>query len=211
MVQHRKLILVVLCVIAGCLIFSDRSAVLAPAAAGSFPSSFQSQTKQDQHSLSPEERRGKAFYLRGESATGQEVTAEIGEISVPASTMTCAGCHGARGEGKTEGGVTAGKLNWSYLTTPYGHAHEGGRKHPAFSENSFIRTLTAGVDPGGNKVLVAMPRYRMPLQDMANVIAYLKRIELDTDPGLTETSILVGTLLPEKKRSTVWPSQWATR
>ena len=194
MTQHRKLILVLLCAIAGFLILSDRSAVLSPAQAGS----FQGQTKPEQPKLSPEEKRGKAFYLRGESSTGQELTAMVGEIDVPASTMTCAGCHGARGEGRTEGGVTAGNLTWSYLTKPYGHADESGRKHPAFSEGSFIRTLTAGLDPGGNKVSVAMPMYRMPQPDMANLIAYLKRIELDTDPGLTERSIVVGTLLPEK-------------
>src|SRR6476646_6747035 len=76
--------------------------------------------------LSPEEKRGKAFYLRGESLSGQEITAMVGEIEVPATTLTCAGCHGARGEGKTEGGVTAGNVTWSELTKPYGHAHETG-------------------------------------------------------------------------------------
>jgi ABC-type branched-subunit amino acid transport system substrate-binding protein len=146
--------------------------------------------------LSAEERRGKAFYLRGESAGGQEITAMMGEIDVPASTIPCAGCHGMRGEGKTEGGVTAGGLTWSYLTKPYGHA-DGARKHPAFSEASLIRTLTAGLDPAGNKLAVAMPTYRMPREDMANLIAYLKRMELDTDPGVSENTIVVGTLLPE--------------
>jgi ABC-type branched-subunit amino acid transport system substrate-binding protein len=33
---------------------------------------------------------------------------------------------------------------------------------------------------------------------MANLIAYLKVIETDTDPGLTATSIVLGTVLPEK-------------
>ena len=197
MPQIRKLILVSLCALAGCLILSDRSAVF-PARANSFFSSFQNQTRREQRGLSLEEKRGKAFYLRGESASGQEVTALVGEIDVPASTITCAGCHGARGEGKTEGGVTAGNLTWSYLTKPYGHSDEGGRKHPAFSEDSFTRTLTAGLDPAGNKMSVAMPTYRMPQQDMANLIAYLKRIEMDSDPGVTETRIVVGTLLPDK-------------
>src|SRR6185295_5680082 len=33
--------------------------------------------------------------------------------------------------------------------------------------------------------------------DIANLIAYLKRIETDRDPGLTETTITVGTILPK--------------
>ena len=127
--------------------------------------------------LTLQEKRGKAFYLRGESASGQEITAMMGEVDVPASTLTCAGCHGNRGQGITEGGVTAGNMSWSHLTKPYGHTDDGGRKHPAFSESSFVRVMTTGLDPAGNKLAVAMPTYRMPHEDMQNLIAYLKRIE----------------------------------
>jgi len=106
--------------------------------------------------LTPQERRGKALYLRGESRSGKEVTAMLGEIDVPASTMSCAGCHGLRGEGKTEGGVTAGNLTWSNLLKPYGHTHPSGRKHGPFNELTFIRAVVNGIDPDGNKMLVAM-------------------------------------------------------
>jgi len=164
--------------------------------AGPAPVHSQSAPSQ-RRELTLQEKRGKAFYLRGESASGQEITAMMGEVDVPATTLTCAGCHGNRGEGRTEGGVTAGNMSWSYLTKPYGHTDEGGRKHGAYSETSFIKALTAGVDPGGNKFAVAMPTYRMPQEDMANLIAYLKRIETDTDPGLTDTTIVLGTVLPE--------------
>ncbi|HEX7331860.1 MAG TPA: ABC transporter substrate-binding protein [Pyrinomonadaceae bacterium] len=148
--------------------------------------------------LTLQEKRGKAFYLRGESASGQEITAMMGEVDVPASTLTCAGCHGNRGQGITEGGVTAGNMSWSHLTKPYGHTDDGGRKHPPFTESSFARLMTSGVDPAGNKLAVAMPTYRMSQEDMANLVAYLKQIETDTDPGVTETSIVLGTVLPEK-------------
>jgi len=146
--------------------------------------------------LNEQERRGKELYLRGQSASGRELVAVVGEIDVPGSTVTCAGCHGLRGEGKTEGGVTAGNLTWSNLLKPYGHTHPSGRKHGPFTESSFIRAVTGGVDPDGNELLVAMPRYRMSAGDMADLIAYLKRIEADRDPGLTESSISVGLLVP---------------
>jgi len=147
--------------------------------------------------LTPQERRGKALFLRGESRSGKEITAMLGEIDVPASTMNCAGCHGLRGEGKTEGGVTAGNLTWSNLLKPYGHTHPSGRKHGPFNESSFIRAVVNGIDPDGNNLLVAMPRYKLSAEDMADLIAYLKRIEADRDPGLTETTITVGTILPK--------------
>jgi ABC-type branched-subunit amino acid transport system substrate-binding protein len=148
--------------------------------------------------LTPQERRGKALFLRGESPSGHELVATIGEIDVPASTVSCGGCHGVKGEGKTEGGVTAGNLQWSNLTKPYGHTHPSGRQHGAFDEMSFVRAVTGGVDPKGNALQVAMPRYKMATEDMADLVAYLKRIETDHDPGLTDTTIGVGLLVPAK-------------
>jgi len=157
----------------------------------------QTPNQQLSRGLTPQERRGKALHMRGESRSGKEITAMLGEIDVPASTMNCAGCHGLRGEGKTEGGVTAGNLTWSNLLKPYGHTHPSGRKHGPFNESSFIRAVVNGIDPDGNNLLVAMPRFKMSTEDMADLIAYLKRIEADRDPGLTETSITVGTILPK--------------
>jgi ABC-type branched-subunit amino acid transport system substrate-binding protein len=147
--------------------------------------------------LSPQERRGKALYFRGESPSGKEITAILGDFDVPASTLNCAGCHGLRGEGKTEGGVTAGNLTWTNLIKAYGHTHPSGRKHGAFDEKLFTRALVQGVDPAGNELAKAMPRYQMSPEDIADLIAYLKRIEADRDPGLTETTIKIGTILPK--------------
>ena len=157
-----------------------------------------SQESQGPRPLTGQERRGRAIYLRGESPAGREIAAAVGELDVPSSTVTCAGCHGARAEGKTEGGVTAGSLVWSHLLKPYGHTHPTGRKHGPFTEVSFVRAVTAGVDPSGNALLTAMPRYRMSAEDMADLIAYLKRIETDRDPGLTDAGIEVGVVLPSK-------------
>src|SRR5215813_11188720 len=163
-----------------------------------FAAPFVAYAQSGHRPLTPEEKRGKALYLRGESASGQEITALLNDLDVPASTLTCAGCHGSRGEGKTEGGVTAGNLVWSNLTKSYGHTHDNGRKHGAFNETLFIRALTGGIDPAGNKLAVAMPAYRMPQQDMSDLIAYLKRIDIDLDPGVADDKIVIGTLLPDK-------------
>jgi ABC-type branched-subunit amino acid transport system substrate-binding protein len=146
--------------------------------------------------LTPAERRGRAIYFRGETSSKREVTAMIGDVDVPASTVNCAGCHGRRGEGKTEGGVTAGNLTWNNLIKPYGHTHPNGRKHGPFTESSFAMAVVRGVDPAANNLVVAMPRYRLSIEDMNDLIAYIKRLEFDRDPGLTAESIEVGVPLP---------------
>jgi len=148
--------------------------------------------------LTPSERRGKQIYLRTISPSGREIKVRIGELDVPGSTLTCAGCHGTRGEGKTEGGVTAGNLTWLDLVRPNGHTHPTARRHEPFNEASFIRAVVNGVDPAGNALLVAMPRYDLSREDSADLIAYLKRIASDVDPALTETTITIGSMLPSK-------------
>ena len=122
----------------------------------------------------------------------------MGELSVPASNLNCSGCHGMRGEGKTESGITAGNLTWPNLTKPYGHTHPTGRQHGPFNESSLIRAVVNGVDSTGNNLLIAMPRYKISAQDMADLIAYLKRIDSDLDPGVTDSLVKVGLILPSE-------------
>lgn len=156
---------------------------------------FVAQSSQKQL-LTDSERRGKEIYLRGTSASGREIMARLNDLDVPASAFPCSGCHGIRGEGKSEGGVTAGDITWSNLIKPYGHTHPTGRKHGPFTESSVIRAVVNGVDSNGNDLLVAMPRYKISAEDMADLLAYLKRIDTDLDPGLSETTVTVGLVLP---------------
>src|SRR5687768_14081325 len=155
------------------------------------------ESSQQERPLTPAERRGKAIYFRGETSSKREVTAMIGDVDVPTSTVNCAGCHGRRGEGKTEGDVTAGNLTWTNMIKPYGHTHPSGRKHTAFDEKLFTRALVQGSDPTGNQLAVAMPRYEISPEDIADLVAYLKVIETDRDPGLTDTTITIATILPK--------------
>ncbi|HEX4945513.1 MAG TPA: ABC transporter substrate-binding protein [Blastocatellia bacterium] len=151
------------------------------------------------HRLSEAERRGKRIYLRGESLSGRAIIATLGgndAVEVPAATLPCAGCHGADGKGKPEGGVLPSNVTWSALTKSYGHTHPDGRTHAAFDELSSERAIVEGIDPAGNKLSVAMPKYQMSRADMADLLAYLKRLETDHDPGITTDTITIATLLP---------------
>ncbi len=53
-----------------------------------------------------------------------------------------------------------------------------------------------GLDSDGNDLLVAMPRFKLSVADMAHLIAYVKRLESDLDPGLTDNSVRIGLVLP---------------
>lgn len=150
--------------------------------------------------LTPQEKRGKQIYLRGTSASGREIMAYLGEASleVPANTMTCAGCHAFDGQGKPEGGISPSNITWEALTKSYGVTHASGRKHPPYTERAIELALTRGLDPAGNRLLNVMPRYAMSREDMTDLVAYLKRLGTDRDPGLTDNAIRVGLLVSAK-------------
>jgi ABC-type branched-subunit amino acid transport system substrate-binding protein len=153
-----------------------------------------------QEQLSPQEKRGKQIYVQGTSASGKEILAYLGDASleVPANTMSCANCHGLDGQGKPEGGIIPSNLTWDALTKPYGVIHPSGRKHPPYTMRGLELAITRGVDPGGNKLQGVMPRYQMSGTDLADLIAYLKRLGQDRDPGISESKIVIGTVVPTK-------------
>jgi ABC-type branched-subunit amino acid transport system substrate-binding protein len=56
--------------------------------------------------------------------------------------------------------------------------------------------MHVGIDPAGTELEPAMPRYSIGDSDLAALVAYLKRLEVQLDAGLTPDSIRIGTLLP---------------
>jgi len=65
-----------------------------------------------------------------------------------------------------------------YLTQIGGFQTEVGTVFPLEGE---VTAVVRGVDPAGNDLVVAMPRYHMSIEDMNDLIAYIKRLEFDRD------------------------------
>ena len=147
--------------------------------------------------LTEQEKRGKFIYLRGASPSGKEITCYLGDgtMEVPAAAMLCANCHGFDGRGNPEGGVVPSDITAEALTKSYGVTHASGRKHPAYTDRALAMAVTRGVDPAGNKLPNTMPRYWMAPEDLTDLVAYMRRLGKENDPGLTETSIRIGTIV----------------
>ncbi len=146
--------------------------------------------------LSSSARRGREIYLRG--TAGAPVTALLDDEGgeVPATVLTCLGCHGYEGEGRPEGGVIPSDIRWTALTKPYGVLATTGRRHPAYTRDSLARAIMDGIDPGGTPLLAAMPRYRMAKQDLEDLLAFLEGLGTYSDPGFDEHVVRVGMLMP---------------
>jgi len=130
---------------------------------------------------SPREDRGRKIYLEGAA----EITAVIaagggteGGTEVPASALPCAGCHGRDGRGQAEGGVSPSDLT------------------RIDDERSLKRAISMGISSKGEPLQVAMPRYRMSQQDMADLISYIKTLGNQSDPGVSAAAVRIGAVLP---------------
>jgi ABC-type branched-subunit amino acid transport system substrate-binding protein len=147
--------------------------------------------------LSPQEA-GKSIYMTGESPSHKSLQAVLGDGStvVPATLMPCASCHGTEGKGRPEGGIVPSNITWSALTRSSSVDDELGRRRPGYDVKSLQKVLREGVDSGGNELGPVMPRYRMSDEDLDHLIDYLQLLGKQNDPGLTDTTIRAGTIVP---------------
>jgi len=143
-------------------------------------------------------QRGRQIFFQGEKFSGESFTANVGaaSIPVPATALPCAGCHGRDGKGRPEGGVRPSDITWFNLTKKYGGITSIGRRYESYDASSFLTAVTEGIDSAGNRLDTSMPRYNIARQDARDLVAYLKIIQDDFDPGISKDEIVFGTLQP---------------
>jgi mono/diheme cytochrome c family protein len=148
--------------------------------------------------LPEKEKRGKQIYLKGESGAG-EITAILGssDLEVPATSFSCANCHGLRGEGTSEGGLQPPPIAWSALAEVR-KSPLTNRDRPAYNETTLARAISQARDSSGGRLHPGMPHYKMTEGQIADLIAYLKALgtEASGEPGLGTDYIKVGAALP---------------
>jgi ABC-type branched-subunit amino acid transport system substrate-binding protein/cytochrome c553 len=143
---------------------------------------------------------GRRIYLEGRNLRGEDIRALLGggNTALAGAAVACGNCHGADGRGRPEGGVVPPDITWAELTKPYGHVRSGGRRHGPFDERSFARAVTEGIDPAGQRIDGAMPRYSMAGSELAALTDYLKQLAQQRDPGITDSAVRLGTIVPDK-------------
>ena len=64
------------------------------------------------------EKLGRQIYVRGAGSGKESISAFMGDesMSIPASALPCASCHGDDGAGRPEGGVAPSDVRWQTLT-----------------------------------------------------------------------------------------------
>ena len=139
---------------------------------------------------------GERIYLTGTSAngligySGSSFGGMMGRRDAMGGRLACVDCHGPDGRGGEYlmhmAVIDAPDIRWSTLTEA-GHGEHGDEEedhteegeemeHPLFTEETFKRAVTKGVEPDGDPLDEAMPRWNMSDQDLEDLITYLKQI-----------------------------------
>lgn len=128
---------------------------------------------------------------------GAPLIASVGDpaMDAPASILKCSNCHGNDGRGKAEGGVSPANIRWEELTKPTSSG-PAGRRRSVYSEKLLVRAIALGIDASGNRLDPAMPRYRLTHEQAADLVAYLKVLGGEADPGVTPIALKIGVVLP---------------
>ncbi len=104
---------------------------------------------------------------------------------LPAGSLTCAGCHGADGNGGTEGGVLrAPPIRWQALAAPT-------PDRPAYDDAALSRLLRTGITPSGRTISARMPRFQGPPEVIAALAAYLRQLDRQEQQGLEPARLIL--------------------
>jgi ABC-type branched-subunit amino acid transport system substrate-binding protein len=143
--------------------------------------------------------RGRRIYFEGEDGSAEEMQVLLGgeAIEAPATAFACVNCHAADGLGTAEGGVRPAPVTWDALTRARTSALTGRPRSP-YDARTLTRALRLGVNSAGERLHMAMPRYRLTDGQAADLVAFLKILgtDADADPGVTADSVKVGAALP---------------
>jgi cytochrome c553 len=161
------------------------------------------------------ERVGQAIYVRGVLGSGAplEGTREAGGMVTTGADAACANCHQRSGLGAVEGRVSIPPIAGDYLfhspddpgepVLPYIETLHGNRE--PYTDATLARAIREGVDSQGRTLSEVMPHYALGDQDMAALIAHLRKLDVRHVPGVTEGVLHLATIVtpdadPVKRR-----------
>jgi hypothetical protein len=159
---------------------------------------------------------GQSIYLRGALGSGAplEGTREAGGAVMTGADAACVNCHQRSGLGMVEGRVSVPPVAGEYLF--HSGAHGAGEpelpyveslhgKRDPYTDVTLARAIREGLDSEGRPLSYLMPRFALGDEDMAALIAYLKKLGARQVPGVTDSVLHFATIVtpdadPVKRR-----------
>lgn len=146
--------------------------------------------------------RGRQIYHAGTSPSGDELGVYLPLLGdrdrrFPARRYACAQCHGEDGLPSLEAGVDIPGIQAHRLGSP-AHAGAGStRSRPAYDRALLARAIRHGIDAGGNRLNVVMPRFEISDRDLDDLLTYLATLGNQQLAGVTATRCVLGIVVDD--------------
>ncbi len=128
-------------------------------------------------------KNGESIYNTGKRAKGAHLAFTAGPNWLHVEGGGCAECHGKRGWGNTMPTFCTTRtppVTYKYLAGngyPFTARQDGS--HPVYTMRAFKTLMRAGIKSNGYEADFCMPRYRISVDELRDLMGYL--IKLDDD------------------------------
>jgi uncharacterized membrane protein len=122
---------------------------------------------------------GERIYYTGINENGEEIPYSGGMMM----RMSCADCHGNTGEGGLNimmYDVTSADIRYDVLTGAHETENESEGEHHdhiPYNDTTIKAVITTGLEPDGEELSLAMPRWRFSDKDLDDLLDYLKTLD----------------------------------
>ncbi|MDI3326192.1 cytochrome c [Pontibacterium granulatum] len=116
---------------------------------------------------------GERIYYTGKSQTGSVITYQSGTMHAQMHRTSCASCHGNDRKGQRlypRFWIVAPPLTRLALFQDHDDGHGD---HQSYDKESLKRAIRQGIDPSGEQLNSAMPRWQMSEEDMDDLVNFL--------------------------------------
>jgi hypothetical protein len=158
---------------------------------------------------------GEILYRYGLMPSGEPVLAtREGGATLKGLDAACVNCHRRSGLGSSEGRITIPPIAGPYLYIARGKSLEQQGvpfvdterlNHEAYTDESLARAIREGIGATGKPLNYLMPRYQIDDATVAELVDYLKGLNVKAAPGVTARVLHFATIItpdadPVKRR-----------
>lgn len=143
--------------------------------------------------------QGRRIYMEGILPSGKPLQADRAGVPAEGQAAACENCHRPSGMGSLEGNIVAPPIAGKFLfADPKSRplaivdtraASNISRAHAPYTEASFNKALSQGINVGGGKMNPLMPHFKLSAAETKALMAYLRQLSAEVSPGVTADSI----------------------
>lgn len=169
--------------------------------------------------LPPDVALGEQIYRLGITSDGSPLRGVTqNDIAFADSGFNCEQCHRRSGFGASEGSTYVLPITGNTLFNPRNFERadlfnklfkesqdplfwarmRSAYQRPAYDEAALVKAIRDGIDPPGRTLSPLMPRYRLADHEMKALIAYLKQLSTNNDPGVDDKTVYLATIVDSK-------------